>query len=119
MRSDVLDPPELRPRPRVLRGECQRLGRQRTARAARANHRASEEGRLDHRDEQRGYRARRVGDQTSETLTAPASVVVLEAEPLRCARVTPVLGDRSIERIGPLERACQIQAHPRVSRVAL
>lgn len=38
---------------------CRREARLRSCRAARARHQASEEGRLDHRDRQRAYRARR------------------------------------------------------------
>jgi len=37
---------------------CQVAGRQQSVRAARARHRSSPEGRLDHRDHQRAYRAR-------------------------------------------------------------
>jgi hypothetical protein len=45
---------------------CQGAGRQRSVRAAKARHRGSDEGRLDHRDHQRAYRAhRRVRDHTS------------------------------------------------------
>ena len=49
---------------------CRDLGRVRTARKARQDYRASDEGRADHRDHQRAYRARlrdqRVGDHGSK-----------------------------------------------------
>ena len=55
---------------------CRVAARRRTIDAARTRHRRSPEGRLDHRDHQRAYRAR-VRDQTSP---APASPDTLAAD---------------------------------------
>jgi len=60
---------------------CRDGGRTGTARKARGRHRASE-GRADHRDHQRAYRARErerhVGDHGFKKLTTPASVVATD-----------------------------------------
>jgi hypothetical protein len=58
---------------------CRREGRRRTARAARSRHRRSEEGRLDHREHQRAYRAR-VRDHGSGNLTARAEETASDDE---------------------------------------
>ena len=71
---------------------CREAGRRRSVRAARARHQRSPEGRLDHRDRQRAYRARRrrVTDHTSPRprpsgrLSLPDSAPVFRPASLRC-----------------------------------
>lgn len=59
---------------------CRTAARQDSVRAARRRHRQSPEGRLDHRDHQRAFRAR-VRDQTSRRAAAPATLPATDPSP--------------------------------------
>ena len=64
---------------------CRAAGRRRSARAARARHPRSPEGRLDHRDQQRAYRdrRRRVMDQSSTAALRSTRLPVPDAAPVQ------------------------------------
>jgi hypothetical protein len=92
-------------------GACRAAGRRRIVAAAKARHQASVEGRLDHRDHQRAYRARRrVTDQTSAPPPAAATLVVADVPVPVATPCCVVCGRRSAWVVLPAWRS------PRPSR---
>ena len=75
----------VRPRSRLLLAALRAAGRRRSARAARARHQRSPEGRFDHRDQQRAYRdrRRRVMDQSSPAALRSTRLPVPDAAPVQ------------------------------------
>jgi hypothetical protein len=77
---------------------CRVQGRRRGLRAANARHQRSPEGRMDHRDRQRGYRARRrarVTDQGSAPAAATFTVLPFTESPGPIVGVCGLGGGRS------------------------
>lgn len=87
---------------RYCSADCRALARLRQRRCANRRHQQSPEGRLDHRDRQRHYRARRAQARVTDqgSLLIPASGMI----PLWRQRSLPAAANRALSRAEPRSR---------------